>query len=55
MANVAAGLFVIAALGGVFLNLAYQQKGLPVPKNIVVVHALLAVAGFILLLMATYL
>src|ERR1043166_2092818 len=38
-------LFLIAALGGVFLNLAYQTKGLPLPKGIVVVHGGLAVAG----------
>jgi hypothetical protein len=47
-------LFVIAALGGVFLNLAYQTKMLPLPKSIVIVHAALAVAGYALLLIAAF-
>ena len=38
-----------AALGGVYLNLAFHAKLLAIPKNIVVVHALLAVAGFLLI------
>jgi len=42
-------LLVIAALGGAFINLAYHAKLLPIPKNIVVIHALLAVSGFGLL------
>ncbi|MBI2772249.1 MAG: hypothetical protein HYX47_21700 [Burkholderiales bacterium] len=39
-------LLVLAALGGVYLNLAFHAKLLPVPKNIIIGHALLAVAGF---------
>jgi hypothetical protein len=42
-------LLIVAALGGTFINLAYHAKLLPIPKNIVVIHALLAVAGFALL------
>lgn len=42
-------LLVLAALGGVFLNLAYHARMLPIPKNIIVIHALLAVPGFALL------
>lgn len=41
-------LLAAAALGGIYLNLAFHAKLLPIPKNIVVVHALLAVAGFAL-------
>lgn len=42
-------LLMVAALGGAFINLAYHAKLLPIPKNIVVIHALLAVPGFALL------
>jgi uncharacterized membrane protein HdeD (DUF308 family) len=50
LANAALVLFIDAALGGVFLNLAYQWKALPLPKWRVIVHALIAVIGFLLLL-----
>lgn len=42
-------LLVLAALGGLFLNLAYHDKKLPLPKGIVVVHAAIAVVGYALL------
>jgi len=42
-------LFVVAALGGVFLNLAFQTKGKPLPGAIIVVHAAIAVVGYALL------
>jgi hypothetical protein len=45
-------LLVLAALGGVFLNLAYHDKRLPLPKGIMIVHALVAVAGFGLVFLA---
>lgn len=54
MAQLAAALFVLAAAGGVYLNLAYHHRGRPLPKGIVVVHAMLAVVAFGLLLAATY-
>ena len=47
-------LFVIAALGGVVMNLNYHWKLLPLPKWLVVAHALLAVSGFALLLIALW-
>ena len=37
--------------GGVFLNLAYHDKKLPLPKGIVVGHAAIAVIGYALLFM----
>jgi len=46
-------LFILAAAGGVFMNLGYHWKHQPLPKAIVVVHAAVAVIGFILLIMAT--
>jgi hypothetical protein len=45
-------LFVLAALGGVYLNLGYHAKAILLPKAIVVVHAVIAVVGYVLLLMA---
>lgn len=45
-------LLIVAALGGLFLNLGYQEKGVLLPKGIIYVHALIAVVGFVLLLIA---
>ena len=47
----ALGLFVVAALGGFFLASFHYRKQLP-PKAVVIVHAVLAVAGFGTLLVA---
>jgi hypothetical protein len=45
-------LFVFAALGGAYLNLNYQWKQVLLPKGLVVGHALIAVIGFVMLLVA---
>jgi len=45
---------VAAALGGTYLNLAFHANLLPIPKNIVVVHGLLAVAGFLLIAVSAF-
>ena len=50
LANVALVLFLIAAAGGVVLNLNYHWKLLPLPKWLVLVHGALAAIGFLLLL-----
>jgi hypothetical protein len=47
-------LLVLAALGGVFLNLTYHDKRLPLPKGIVVGHAVLAVCGFALIFLSAF-
>ncbi len=47
-------LFIAAAGGGVVLNLNYHWKQLPLPKWLIGVHASIAVAGFLLLLVATW-
>ncbi|MFC5497896.1 hypothetical protein ACFPOE_10165 [Caenimonas terrae] len=47
-------LLAAAALGGIYLNLAFHNKQLPIPKNIIVVHALLAVAGFLLIAVSAF-
>ena len=44
--------FLVAAAMGVYLNLAYHWKQLLLPKGLVVAHTLVAVAGFVLLLIA---
>ena len=45
-------LLLIAALGGLFLNLGYQEKRQLLPKPVMYVHAAIAVIGFILLIVA---
>ncbi len=47
-------LFLAAAAGGVFLNLNFHWKQLPLPKWLIIVHASAAVFGFVLLLCATW-
>lgn len=47
-------LLLLAAAGGAWLNLAYHWKQRPLPGGLVAGHALLAVAGFALLLMAAF-
>jgi len=47
-------LFVLAAAGGMYLNLNFHWKMLPLPMGIIVGHAGAAVVGFVLLLVATW-
>jgi len=47
-------LFALAGAGGVVMNLHYHLKGLLLPKGLLVGHALLAVVGFILLVIAAW-
>src|SRR5512141_537405 len=47
-------LFIIAALGGIYLNLNYHMKQQALPIGIMVVHAMIAVAGFVLLVLAIF-
>ena len=54
MALTALVLFLAAAAGGAALNLNYHWKQLPLPRWLIIVHALAAVAGFLLLLAATW-
>jgi len=54
MALVALALFLAAAVGGAILNLNYHWRQLPLPRWLVIVHAIAAVAGFALLLVATW-
>jgi hypothetical protein len=52
-AGIAFGLLAAAALGGFVLVSSHAQKK-PLPSALVVGHALLAVAGFVTLLLAQY-
>lgn len=45
-------LFIVVALVGVYLNLRYHSKLLPLPKSTIVVHGVVAVVAYTLLLMA---
>jgi hypothetical protein len=42
------GFFVIAAVGGVVLNLKYQWERVLLPRGLMIGHAALAVVGFVL-------
>ena len=54
LANAALALFLVAAAGGAYMNLEYHWKMLPLPKWLVLVHAAIAVAAYLLLLAATF-
>jgi hypothetical protein len=54
MAQLSLVLFLAAAAGGVFMNLNYHWKGLPLPIGLVLVHAGIAICGFVLLVIATW-
>lgn len=52
--GIALTIFVIAALGGLFLFLVYYLPRKKLPSAIVVLHGLLAVTGFVLLLVFAF-
>jgi uncharacterized membrane protein HdeD (DUF308 family) len=54
LATVALVLFLVAAAGGAFMNLNFHWKQMPLPKWLIVVHAGIAVVGFILLCIAAF-
>jgi uncharacterized membrane protein HdeD (DUF308 family) len=54
VANAALVLFLVAAAGGAYMNLEFHSKLLPLPKWLVLVHGAIAVAGYLLLLAATF-
>jgi hypothetical protein len=49
MAWIGIGLLVLAARGGLYLNLNFHDKKLPLPKPVIIGHALVAVLGFALI------
>jgi hypothetical protein len=52
LALMALGALGLAACGGVYLNLGFRQKSLPVPVAVMGGHMALALLGFVLLLAA---
>lgn len=54
MAQLALGFLVVAALGGAAMNLLFHWKLLPLPIPLMIVHALLAIVGFVLLLVSAF-
>ncbi len=54
LALLAAVLFVVAAGGGVLLNLRFHLHELALPKWLVLVHGAIAVIGFLCLLLAAW-
>lgn len=54
MAQLALGLFAIAAAGGAAMNLLFHWKLLPLPIPLMIGHALLAATGFVLLVVSIY-
>jgi hypothetical protein len=47
-------LFVLAAIGGVVLNLGYHWHHRPLPKGLILGHAAIAVIGFVMLAVAAF-
>lgn len=54
LAQVALAVLVVAALGGTAINLRYHSNMLPLPKSWVIGHALVAVTGYLLLLVSVF-
>jgi glucose uptake protein GlcU len=54
IANVGLAFLLIAALGGVVLNLKYQWERALIPPGLMVGHAVLAVIGFVLVLLVAW-
>jgi hypothetical protein len=52
LAMAATGIFVVVAIVGAALNLMYHSRMLPLPKTPIVIHGLVAVVGYVLLLLA---
>ena len=52
LAWIGIALLVLAAAGGAYLNLGFHDKRLPLPKPIIIGHALVAVAGFALIFLS---
>ena len=52
LAKVATAIFVVVAIVGATLNLKYHSRMLPLPKTPILIHGLVAVVGYVLLLLS---
>jgi mannose/fructose/N-acetylgalactosamine-specific phosphotransferase system component IID len=52
LAKAAVGVFVVVALVGSWINLNFHARLLPLPKGTVLLHGVVAVAAFVMLLLA---
>lgn len=52
LAWIGTALLVLAALGGVYLNLKFHDQRLALPKPVIIGHAVIAVAGFVLIVLS---
>ncbi|MEX2026726.1 MAG: hypothetical protein WEH44_05485 [Pirellulaceae bacterium] len=48
--QIALGIFVLAAMGGIFIFLTYHMQQRPLPIPLILGHGALAIAGIVLLL-----
>ena len=53
-ALIALGIFVVAALGGLAIFLMFHLKNRPLPIPLILGHGLIAVIGFVLLVLTIY-
>jgi hypothetical protein len=54
MALLATGVFVLAGIGGAVMNLLFHWKQLPLPVPMMIAHGVVAVSGFLILLLSLY-
>ncbi|MEO8002605.1 MAG: hypothetical protein ABI644_12075 [Arenimonas sp.] len=54
LAELALGLFIVAAMGGAMMNLLFHSKQLPLPIPLMLLHATLAVSAFVVLLCSVF-
>jgi hypothetical protein len=53
-ALIALGIFVVAALGGLAIFVLYHAKNRPLPVPLILGHGIIAIVGFVLLVLAIY-
>lgn len=54
LAKIALGIFIIAALGGATLFVAFHRVSKPLPIPLVIGHGLIAITGYVLLLLSYF-
>jgi hypothetical protein len=54
LAQIALGIFILAALGGAVLFLGFHRAGKPLPIPLVIGHGLIAATGLVLLLVSLF-